>query len=298
MKKWGAVLLLVAASSAGYAQADSSKAQSQLPSRSYKEGEIVRYRMNCRNKGRSDTITYTIQSTAVVKKDQDGKYYEETAWSDMTVNGNPFPMPASSQTFRQVLTLDPASHSIMPDLGKVQPILIGPITDLLTFYADVFIAHKDKLEKPGDHFYFKRGTPASWADGHYVTLGQSSIDFDVTFQSVDEAKKTATLLVRHVPPAVSQITTPAAWMKTPVVDTPNNWVLVNHGQNGKYTAAVGKETFDITIQLSLGDGRILSASMVNPVQVMERECNDEALSDCGQPVRYEIRRDVDITALP
>lgn len=270
-----------------------------LLARRYKEGETFTYEMKASNRDQTRTIAYTIQAHVTVKKDAQGEFYEQIAWSDMVVNGNPFPLPESSQSFRQLLTLEPnPQYNAIPDLSKVHPILIGPITDLLTFYADIMIAHHGKLEHAGDHFYFPKGTPVSWADGHYVTLGQSSIDFDVTLKDVNEARHVATLLVRHVPPAQSQIKTPAQWMREPVADTPNNWVLVNGAQGGKFTAAVGKETFDVEIKISLEDGHILSAKMRNPVEVKQRICDDAALTKCGEPVRYEILRQVEVVSSP
>ena len=34
---------------------------------------------------------------------------------------------------------------------------------------------------------------------------------------------------------------PAVWMKSPVADTPNNWIDVKKNNAGKYDAEVGKE---------------------------------------------------------
>jgi len=59
-------------------------------------------------------------------------------------------------------------------------------------------------------------------------------------------------------------------------------------------AQVGKETFDATIRISLADGRILDATLVNPVEVSERICTDEALEKCGAPIRSQILRQIEI----
>jgi hypothetical protein len=121
-------------------------------------------------------------------------------------------------------------------------------------------------------------------------------DFDLTLRSIDQRKRTITLLVRHVPPPHPQIHLPAAWMRTPVSNTPNNWVEVGKNRDGKYTASVGKETFDDVIITSLTNGRILSATMDNPVEVLQRQCSNAALTVCGKPVRYQIRRQIEIKA--
>lgn len=262
--------------------------------RKYNEGEKLSYHMTASNRERAHTLQYEIQADGVVTKDANG-YIEEFAWSGMVVDGKPFVLPASSQAFRQVLALTPNPKLGIPDLSKVHPMMIGPITDLLTFYADMLVAKaQGKLTRAGDHFYFKHGTPNSWADGMYVTLGQDSIDFDVTLAEIDPATKTATVVVKHVPPEKPEIKVPADWMKPPVADTPNNWVQVAKAGQGKFSAQVGKETFIATIKVSLSDGRILAATLVNPLEVLERECSDAALTTCGEPVRFQILRQVEI----
>ena len=37
----------------------------------------------------------------------------------------------------------------------------------------------------------------------------------------------------------------ADWLRKPVADTANNWVTVQEARNGRFLAAVGKETFDV-----------------------------------------------------
>jgi hypothetical protein len=127
-----------------------------------------------------------------------------------------------------------------------------------------------------------------------VVVGESSIDFDLTLKEVNHENKTATLVVRHVPPEKPEVKLAAEWMHNPVADTPNNWVLVQRRGGGKYFAAVGKETFDDEIVLSLADGKILSATMDNPVKTVERECSDAALTQCSEPKPHLIRRQVQI----
>ena len=173
--------------------------------------------------------------------------------------------------------------------------MIGPITDWMTFYVDLWLANKlNTLNHAGDHFYFKRGAPNSWADGNYVVLGEDSIDFDFTLKEVNQPQKIATLVVRHVPPEKPEIKIPVEWMRAPVADTPNNWVEVEKGPNGKYLAEVGKETFEVQIKVSLVDGRILSAKIDNPVEAISRECTDAALTSCTDPVPHHILRQIEV----
>jgi len=107
---------------------------------------------------------------------------------------------------------------------------------------------------------------------------------------VDQANQTATLVVRHVPPRTPEITIPVDWMRAPVADTPNNWVEVEKHGEKKILAEVGKETFEVAINVSLKNGKIISATINNPVEVLSRECEDTELSRCGPPKRFQVLR--------
>jgi len=262
--------------------------------RHYTEGEKLTYHM----KGSNDGWNYEVQANGIVKKDTAGHFIEEYGWSDFKSNG-PMSLSPASLSFRQTLSLDPAIRPSIPNLSVVQPFLIGPITDSLTFYADLWLAiQQSDLKRPGDHAYVKVGDPASWADGNYTILGESSIDFDLTLKEFDSSNQVATLSVKHVPPVQPKVKSPAVWMSTPVADTPNNWVQVTKNESGNYEAGMGKETFDVEIKVSLKDGKILSATLDNLVQARHRECSDAALLDCGQPVDHQIHRQIELRLMP
>jgi len=271
-----------------------------LLTRHYYDGEKISYHMKASNQDRRGTLQYEIQADGAVKKNAAGQFVEEFGWSDLVVNAKPTPLSAGSVAFRQSLSLEPGYTLTVPNLSQVDPILIGPITDLLTFYADMTVAAgQGNLAHPGDHFYFKHSTPNSWADGTYALIGEDSIDFDVTLEALDPASKIATLTVRHVPPPQPEVRLPAPWMRMPVADTPNNWVQVSRNfasksANDKYAAAVGKETFVVQIKIDLASGRIVSGTLDNPLEVLERDCTDETLTICGDPIRYKIHRHVEL----
>jgi hypothetical protein len=262
-----------------------------LLARRYQDGEKLTYHM----KGVNENWRYEIQADGVVKRDASGMYFEEYAWSHMISDGTPATLSPATSNFRQIVSLAPETPPSFPNLGQVDPHLIGPITDLMTFYVDLWMANRlNKLSHAGDHFYFKRGTPNSWADGNYVLLGEDSIDFDFTLKDVNHTDKIATLLVRHVVPEKPEIKIPAEWMRAPVADAPNNWVEVEKKPNGKYLAEVGKETFDVQIKVSLADGKILSAKIDNPVEAVSRECADAALTSCTASVPHHILRQIEV----
>ena len=260
--------------------------------RKYHLGDPISYHMQ----GANDAWQYSIDATGVVKKDPSGAFFEEFRWSDMRSNDKPEALSGASLDFKQQLSLDPRRNPTMPNLSQVDAKIIGPVTDMMTFYVDLWLAIKTgQLTHEGDHFYFKQGAPNSWADGTYVVFGQDSIDFDMTLKTLNETDHTAVLVVRHVPPEKPQIQIPAAWMQAPVADTANNWVQVTKLPGGKFNAAIGKETFDVEIKLSLVDGKILSGTLDNPIQAIQRECEDQALATCGEPTPLKISRKIEIS---
>jgi hypothetical protein len=292
---WSAALTLMCTGAVSLAGQAGSSAPATTPDplhRQYREGETLVYRMT----GVNENWHYSIEADGVVKKDAAGAYFEEYQWSHMESGGQALAVNAETAAYRQRITLDPNQNPSAPDLTKVDPKMIGPITDLMTFYADLWLGNKlGQLKKAGDHFYFRNPMPASsWADGTRVLVGESAIDFDMTLKSVDAAAGTAVLVVRHVSPEKLTVQLPAAWMQTPVGDKPNNWVGVQKTQDGKISAAVGEETFTVELTVSLVDGKILSGSMDNVVKTVERICEDDALSKCSEPKPHEIVRKIEI----
>jgi hypothetical protein len=300
-----ALLSLIALNSAGLSSQSAKPLSPAIPptetllARHYQDGEKIAYTISALNQSRSKTDEYEARVEGAVSKDKSGIFVEDLAWTDLQVNDSQVRLSAASRAFREPLSLAPGSKLSIPDLSKIQTGLIGPISDLLTFYADVKIAMNQKgLAHAGDHAYVNFGAPNSWADGAKIVLGQDSIDFAVMLQSIDPVKRVATLVVRHVPPENPQLKMPARWMNAPVGASQNNWVQVEKRADGKYVAGVGTETFDVEIKLSLDSGRTLSATMDNPVDVMERVCDDAALTVCGNPERYSTRRQIALKADP
>jgi hypothetical protein len=286
-------MLLAAGSLQAVAQ--NGAAQPNPLERKYREGETLTYHMS----GINESWHYTIQADGVVRKDASGVFFEQYRWSKMESGGQADALSPQMTDFRQRISLDPRETPSVPDLSKVDPKTIGPITDLITFYSDLWLANKTgQLAKPGDHFYMKYGVPASWADGTYVLVGQSSVDFDLTWKSVNATEKTAVLVVRHVPPEKSTVQLPAPWMQTPLGERPNNWVGVNKGRDGKFEASVGTEEFTVEITVSQTDGKILKGSLDNVVKTVVRNCEDQALTKCDEPKPHQIERKIEISLVP
>jgi hypothetical protein len=267
--------------------------------RQYREGEHLAYRMTASNRDRTTTTVYAATARGAVKRDSSGTFFEEYEWADILWNGTAFDLPEANRGFRQFLSLAPNYTPALPDFSRLHPRLIGPTADLMTFYSDVWLAMRQpNLRQAGDRVRVNHGDASSWADGRRVLLGEDSFDFDIVLGDISTPSGTRHLTVRHVPPEQPELRIPADWMRTPVVDVPNNWVQVTKLAESRYVASVGKETFDAQIQLTLATGKVVSADLENPVDVFERECKDEALTQCGEGVRYRILRQIRIVEVP
>lgn len=261
--------------------------------RRYVDGTVSHYLMT----GNNDGWQYTIHATDTVKLDPNGRFYEEIAWSDLSSNAQQTLTPASL-ALRQTVSLDdPASYMKIPNLANVQPLLIGPITDTLTFFSDLLLANRAKLAQPGQTAYVSRTTPNSWADGHRVVLGQDVVDFSLSVESSNPAANTKTLLIQHVPPPALHIEQPAKWMHELTSAKPNNFVQVSRETDG-FSAETGKEVFDVRLTIDTRDGSILSATLHNPVALTIRMCTDRELTHCGPEEQKNILREVTLKLVP
>ena len=261
--------------------------------RRYTDGAASHYLMT----GSNDGWQYTIRAEDVVRRDANGRFYEEIRWSDLDSNARQTLTP-ESLALRQTVSLDdPASYMKMPDLSHVQPLLIGPITDTLTIYSDLLFAMQPKLVQLGKTAYVSRTTPNSWADGQRVVLGEDLVDFALKVVAISPTEHTETLLIQHVPPPALHIQLPVKWMQAPASDAPNNFVQVTK-QGDDFVADIGKETFDVRIIVDTLDGRILSAALHNPVVLQTRKCSDRELTQCGPATSKTTLREITWKLLP
>lgn len=269
-------------------------AAAQQPlARRYAVGDTIHYHMRAINVEGADTIRYQAAVDGRVVRDSTGLFIEQLIWSHLVRGSASIALTTDAARVGQALSLASGWQPV-PGLSGLDPRLVGPVLDLFTFYVDLKLAaSQPAIAKRGDHVFLPIGVGGSWADGMRTILGQDAVDFDVTLEELsrDQAK----VVVKHLAPAVEKLELPAAWMHDPVGDRPNNWVDVTKTTDGRYRARVGLETFRVDMAISSLDGRLLSATMDNPVDVVERVCKNTALNDCGTPVRYRIRRVILLT---
>ena len=204
--------------------------------RRYQAGQIFHYEMTGSNEG----WQYSILATDTTQRDTHGRFYEQVGWSNLQSDQQQV-MSSDSLAFRQTLSLyDPTEYITLPNLSRIQPFLIGPITDILTIYSDILQAYTHGLRRAGQHAYVEHGKPNSWADGHFVIVGEDAIDFNLRVLGASHKDHTLSLLVQHVPSRHNLIQMPVSWMAAPVAKSPNNWVQVQHAGD-TYTAEVGRK---------------------------------------------------------
>jgi hypothetical protein len=286
---------------AGFSQpamlAQEAGRDSSMLRRRYQHGERFSYKIKAVNKEKRKTIRYEAQANCIAQRDSTGRCYETISWSDLIVNESR--VPAAALEFRQICSLDPAFTISVPDYSKVNPFLIGPITDLIALYADLRLAIQTPgLLRAGDRIPKMASKPNSWGDGIHIRIGENQTDVEMTLKELDSIKNIATLLIRHLPPASPDVTLPAEWMRLPVDSTRNNWVQVSKDEKGIYVSAVGNETFDVEMQVSTITGALLSARMDNLIDVLQRDCIDSALTQCGDTTRYNVRRHIELENIP
>src|SRR5258706_4668267 len=293
-----AAIVAALASAPPSASGDEAPAPSPL-ARRYTEGQTLVYRIRGSNHGRDLTTSYAAQARGFVRRDPGGWLFEEFAWIELEQDGKPVELPEASLAFRQQLSLTRDSPMQIPKLAAVHPALVAPALDLLNFYGDLSLAGRlTQLRAAGDHANFAHNLAHSWADGRVLLVGEASVDFDVVLVDVKGAERTATVAVRHVQPAEPAIKISADWMRKPVADGPNNWTQVRRSPAGKYVASIGREVVKVTLILDTTDGRLVSATLDNPVDILERECDDFALTRCAEPVRYRVFREVELLSGP
>src|SRR5580698_1572094 len=86
------LLLIAAIASPGIGSAQTPPAAPSILTRHYQEGEKLTYHMKATNKDRVNSTAYEIDGVATVKKNANGNFVEEFAWTNFMQNGKLFPM--------------------------------------------------------------------------------------------------------------------------------------------------------------------------------------------------------------
>ena len=181
----------------------------------------------------------------------------------------------------------------LPDILGWDMAVVGPVTDLLTFWVAISPqAGIDKVSKVGQSYVLPEAPVASWANGVDIPVGQDCIQISITLKELGES--TAVFETRFMPPEEASLKMLKSWMDESVVEgTPNNF----QQQMSMGEAAMvmwGREYFVVTSTVRRADGMLLSATMSNELQLkMKIGCSSE-LQACKHEVPLHIRRELSL----
>ncbi len=186
--------------------------------------------------------------------------------------------------------------SALPDLTGWDMGVVGPVTDLHTFL--IAVSHQvgaDRLTRLGETFTTGEAAKASWANGENIPVGEDCIQISVTLLELNA--ETAVYETRFMPPADACLEPLKPWMEAPVVEgTPNNFQ--QQMMMGPMAAAMwGREQFIITSTVRRADGRILSATMDNPLTLRLKVGCDPNLDSCKHEMPMTIHRKLQLELL-
>lgn len=155
--------------------------------------------------------------------------------------------------------------------------LVGLTTDLQTFYVAVSpalgIAH---LVAPGDSFTRPELIVGDFADGAAILSGRDCTMATLTLQSLDPETGAAVIETRFQPPTSSCLPAAAAGGD----GMPDNFQMVRK-VGDQFLDLHGRESFVIVTTLEGRSGRIVTAEMVNTLELSGRSCADAALTRCA-----------------
>ena len=260
-----------------------SAPKQSILNRRYQDGEVIKYH-----------IYHSYFENGVLKEIQEGNalsktvaepaggFHESVTWKRLTSNGKEV---KADPNYKQILTLDPKSKLKM---AIPPPTMMNRLVfDTLNFFANEFVAiSKANLIQPGDHALLNGKGVNSWKNPQTgIILGADCLDYDVMLLALNG--RHATVRVVNIPPlSACEIALPEgnwSWLKNQLGEPENNLFQIQKQADGKFMAFSGIEIVDTIMQIDIESGKILSASMHNPVVRQVAICYDEKGNGCEKP---------------
>jgi len=195
-----------------------------------------------------------------------------------------------------VANADDPDALALPDIKGWDMGVVGPVTDLHTFLVAVSPqVGADKVTRAGETHTLPEAPKASWANGENIPVGEDCIRISVTL--VEMNAETAIYRTTFMPPESACLEMLKPWMEAEVVEgAPNNFQQqMNLG--GAAAVMWGREEFVVTSTVRRSDGRILSATMDNRLDLRLKVGCDANLNSCKHELPMKIRRDLTLELL-
>jgi hypothetical protein len=178
------------------------------------------------------------------------------------------------------ISLDPNGPLEIPSLNLVPPSMVANVTDLNAFYVAISPqAGIRQLKQVGDH-YDGKSVRGDWGGTPGTPTGEDCVQLrlELTGLSATTANVKTTFLPS--PLGCEGFSFKTAWMVPPVSGTTaNNFQEVTHSGK-KFDVMWGQEEFTINSVIDRSSGKILSATMENPLHLKLKAGCDQNLENC------------------
>ena len=265
---------------------------SDLFGRKYQKGEISRYKLTTHEyrNGQLEFVTEVVCELTVVY-DTAGIPYEEVRWISKIMMGS---RDTIDQT-KEALSVKPYRISLNAsgrlDIPKIEvPAMTGAIEDFNTFFVAVSpLLGATELKKQGDTFAVKNPIKADFSNGSTILRGDDC--FSVSIKMTGEDKKNVYLHTAFMPPSQPCFPYILDEMNKPVViDTTNNFQMVQPVGNDKFNVQYGREMFYINSTVRKKDGEITIAEMSNTLTLHLKVFCDKTYASCQAELPFAEQR--------
>jgi hypothetical protein len=267
---------------------------SKLFGRKYKTGETYRYKLTTEewHSGKWDHTSIVICELKVIK-DSMGIPYDEVRWISKKMMTPKDTVDAT----KSALTVKPYRISLDPrgriDIPRIEvPEMTGAIEDFNTFFVAISpLVGVSKLIKKGDSVLAKDPITADFSNGSTILKGQDCIGLSIKLTELTKSR--AILYTPFFPPSKPCLNFLTPDMNTPVVaDTINNFQMVMQTGNEQYLVQYGREFFYINSTVRRSDGKIITATMFNILNLKQKINCDKEYKNCQFEMPFSEQRNL------
>lgn len=263
---------------------------SQIAARKYKAGDTYKYKLTTEH-WRNDVYTGKTVSIAEHKIVNDaGTMEEEIKWiRKISYNGTD---SASLDSFAKRvapyrISLLPNGKVLLPKLTVVE--MVGEVTDLNTFFVAVAPASNAYKVSAKNPVYINREPrQGNFADSIFILYGTDCIEMSQHFISAD--KQSTTIRTNFLPPVSFCLSPLLDTVAKKIYDQPNNFQMIQRGEDDKVNFFWGVETFTITSRVDNRTGAIIEAGMENILNLQMRYNATKDLQSYAVQMPVKIKR--------
>jgi hypothetical protein len=267
--------------------------------RKYKIGETYRYKLTMEewHDGKWDHTNVSICELTVIR-DSLGTPYDKVRWiSRKTFNTKDTidltKLALSVKTY--LISLDSKGRIDLPKITVAE--MTEPIQDFNTFFIAVSpLIGATKLSKKMDSLIMKEPVKADFSNGSTIVKGEDCITISVKLTGI--TKNDAMLYTSFFPSLQPCLSFLIQDMNVPVVaDTINNFQMALQTGQDKYLVQYGREMFYINSTIRKSDGKIISATMFNKLDLKMKINCDKEYKNCQFEMPFSEQRNLKLELL-